>query len=125
MKSAPKCESLETVVNELVATTKASTEQYFDRLTELAALLNKIHHPLTQNPQQVVWIQHVSYNFDDLLILMFEFVQLAKAFQQFAFAEPTLSDFLGFHALRLSQLLRDGKLAHLSQTIEFKNLHAQ
>lgn len=125
MKHNSDFASLETVVRDLVAATQASTAQYFNRLTVVAKLLNQIHQPLTQNPQLVVWVEHQPYNFDDLLILMFEFVQLAKAFQLFAFAEPALSDFLGFHAVRLSELLRDGKLAHLSQTIEFKKLHAQ
>ncbi len=108
----------------IVENTIEQSNRYQRRLQELATLLNIIHRPLTNNPQLIVEVGDDRYGFTELLILMFEFVQLVAIFPRFNNAETSLREFLTYHGAMLTDLCLAGKLDHLKEVIEFKKIIA-
>lgn len=112
--------SINSSISSIITSTIDTTNRYQVRLQELAILLNIIHWPLTSEPTRPVQVNNDEYCFDDLLVLMFEFVQLIKIFKRFEYAEQSLQDFLTYHAQRLAGLCLEGRLAYLDEMIQFR-----
>ncbi len=112
--------SLEASLQQLVHTTVDATERYFKRLHFLANLLDQIYPPLANQHVPSIRVDEQQYDLDDLLVLLFEFVQLITTFSQFEYAAASLNQFLAVHGKRLEQLHVQGRLDHLRELVEFR-----
>lgn len=119
-KEAKNQMKLEDSINLMVIETASKTTSLDERMKELIFILNSIHKPLASAPTQRVITEFGTYDFDDLLILLFELVQLMETFQRFAEAKTSLEDFLLFHSSRLVKLCLDQRLNYISDIVEFK-----
>lgn len=117
--------SLDANLKHLVSNTVDTTNRYFSRLQQLANLLDHIYKPLANQIVHQVQVDNQSYTLDDLLVLLFEFVQLITTFDQFHYAAQSLNQFLGIHGKRLGQLHAQGRLDHLRELVEFRLLTQQ
>lgn len=117
--------SVEQQLAQLLHQTQTETHHYFVRLQQLAALLSHIYRPLAFGESAQVEHQAVVYRMDDLLVLVFEFVQLTQLFSQFSYAAESLTTFLGHHGARVEQLHCDGRFDHLNDLVAFRLQHEQ
>lgn len=85
----------------LVSETIDTTNQYFARLKTLANLLDQIYQPPATQQVNDITLDNQAYNLDDLLVLVFEFVQLLNTFTLFQYAAQSLDQFLALHGKRL------------------------
>lgn len=104
----------------MVMETASKTDCLYKRLRELVVILNVIYSPLISRPELKVTTVEGEYDFDDLLILIFELVQIMATFQCFNEAEKSLREFLTLHSSRLVDLCLEGRLNYINELIEFK-----
>ena len=109
-------ESIKVILNQTIL----KSLRYNTRIQELVAILNIVYDPLTSDSNSKISVDNVEYGFDELLMLIFELVQLISIFETFKEAETSLRTFLTLHSDRLVCLCLAGKLSHLSEIIEFK-----
>lgn len=112
--------TFDAILKEIIQDTAGKTVLLQRRMAELVAILNIIHAPLTSQPDQKLVTDDGTYDFDDLLVMIFELVQLMAAFQRFPEAQQSLTEFLVFHASRLTNLCLEGRLNHTAEVIDFK-----
>lgn len=60
--------------------TVARSNKYHKRIQELVVILAMIHDPITSDPDARINVEDKEYGFDELLVLIFEFVQLISVF---------------------------------------------
>ncbi len=113
---------LEDSINLMVMETVSKTDRLHQRMRDVLVILNVIHAPLTSSPDSKVSTDEGEYDFDDLLVLIFELVQLMATFLRFNKAQQSLNDFLSFHSSRLTALCLEGRLNYTNEVIEFKNI---
>lgn len=104
----------------LLKETVEKTNRYHHRMKTLVTILEVIYTPLSLAPNTKVRTQHQEYDFDDLLILMFEFVQLMTTFKCHHEEEQCLNAFLTCHSARLTNLCLTGRLNYISEIVEFR-----
>lgn len=107
-------------LKELIHNTVDQTNHYFARLTFLASLFAKIYQPLALQQVDDLVVDEVRYDLDDLLVLMFEFVQLITTFKRFEYAVDSINDYLAIHGKRLDVLHQQGRLDYLHDLVQFR-----
>lgn len=112
--------SLEPTVAKLVEQTTISTHKYYQRLVASVQLLQRIHRPLAEQEADRLFIDGLYYDFDDLLMLMFEVSQLLRLFPQLSDLTEDIDEFLVLHMDQLKLLLWTGCLNHIAPIISFK-----
>jgi len=112
--------SLEPTVAKLVEQTSVSTHKYYQRLVASVQLLQRIHRPLAEQEVDRFFIDGLYYDFDDLLMLMFEVSQLLCLFPQLSDLTEKIDEFLVLHIHQLKLLLWTGRLNHIAPVISFK-----
>ncbi len=112
-------------LKELIHNTVDQTNHYFARLTFLASLFAKIYQPLALQQVADLVVDEVRYDLDDLLVLMFEFVQLLTTFDRFDYAIDSINEYLAIHGHRLEQLHQQGRLDYLHDLVQFRLLTQQ
>lgn len=112
--------SLEPTVAKLVEQTTVSTHKYHQRLIASVELLQRIHRPLAEQKVERIFIDGNYYEFDDLLMLMFEVSQLLPLFPSLTDLTEYIDEFLVLHMDQLKLLLWTGRLNHIAPVISFK-----
>ncbi len=113
--------SLELNINSLVDETVEKTVRLRERWKELSTLLVAINKPFLLDMQTNIDFSGHTYDFDDFLILMFEFTQLTTIFYQNTDAHIDFQYFCTLHTNKLIQLCLDGRLNYVDEIIFFKN----
>lgn len=107
-------------LKDLIDDTVDQTNHYFACLTFLASLFAQIYQPLALQQVTALEVNEVRYDLDDLLILMFEFVQLLTTFDRFDYAIDSINEYLAIHGKRLDELHQQGRLDYLHDLVQFR-----
>lgn len=109
-------------VDRLIESTLEVSFSYHLRMIELAQLLNTIFIPLVENKNSTITNMDQSYNFDDLLVLLFEFTQILGLLNRESIGATEILNLLSFHRKRIIELVQAGKFDHLNQLIQYRDL---
>jgi hypothetical protein len=112
----------ESSINTLVTDTVSKTKDLKNRMHSIVAILNSGYNSIIAHPDSQFQVDGKDYDFDDVLILIFEFVQLSTIFKEFKGNEDILLDFLTAHSPRLIELCIQGKLNYINEIIEFRRI---
>ncbi len=109
-------------INRLVYDTMAKSARFKRRMHELVALLYSAQLPSTGSKDFKITASGAEYDFDDILVMVFELVQLLSVFGFYPETEMKLKDFLTIYSSRLIELCIEGRLTHTDEIVEFKNV---
>lgn len=113
--------SLEQFTGNLIADTQEKYSIYYRRLGFVSKTLVAIQNSfLIESKGSVVYNNTIFY-YDDFLVLYFEFTVLISVFPQFSEQKAVFECFLSCQFERVSNLLLNGRLTHLSSLIEFRD----
>jgi hypothetical protein len=113
--------SLELNISNLIDETVEKTARLERRWRYLSFILSILYEPMVLNNQKEFFFSGHCYDFDDFIILMFEFTQLTKIFYRNQESKKELDNFCTLYSDRLMMLCVNNRLNHIEDIIVFRN----
>lgn len=112
--------NLELNITNLIDDTAEKTNRLQRRWQELSSLIVTIHKPFLSGQQRSINYCGHCYNFDEFLVLMFEFTQLTSIFYQNQEVHRNLETFCTMYTNDLVKLCLAGRLNYVDEIVVFK-----
>lgn len=113
--------SLELNISNLIDETVETTLRLEQRWKYLSSILSILYAPMVLDNKKYFCLSGYRYDFDDFIILMFEFTQLTKIFYVNQESEKELDIFCALHSDRLLTLCINNRLNHIEDIIVFRH----